>query len=261
MTDGQDPFRPKPDDSAGQSVASLASQALALLASKQTGKRALLSERLIARLADAAIDPGEGAVRSAVTDLRHSGIPPEEIVDFYIPEAARRLGEAWVADGLGFAAVTIGSVRLQQALRGLCVRGSGTSDLSALVTLVRGETHTLGALVIADQLRREGVSVRVLFGETPETVQRTVASGQFDAVFLSAAMTTNLADVRNLVERVRVASGGSVPVAVGGAIGYAQIDVGKETGADHAVTDVREAIRLCGLSGKTTPAARALTET
>ena len=93
MTDGQGPLGLKPDDSTENTVASLASQAIAVLASKRAGGRPPLSETLILDLVEAARGGSETAVDEAIAGLSRAGVPVEEIIDFYIPEAARRLGD------------------------------------------------------------------------------------------------------------------------------------------------------------------------
>ena len=169
------------------------------------------------------------------------------------PEAARRLGEAWCSDGAGFADVTIATARLQRSLRMLAEaprsrRPMGRAEASVLVAVIEGEYHTLGAMVLTEQMRRRGVSVRLLLGEGDATILDTVADGHFDAIFLSVAVAEKLAHVRDLVEKTRRVAQHGVPVVVGGAIGQFGPDIKTVTGADHVATDAREALRLCGLT-------------
>lgn len=265
MTDGQGPYGLKPEDSTENTVASLASRAIAVLASKRFHGRSPASETLILDLVDAARSGGETALNQAIAKLSRAGIPNEEIIDFYIPEAARRLGDDWCSDGLGFAEVTIGSARLQRAVRSLSAPPRyadtvGDAERSVLVVVMEDHFHTLGAMVLAEQLRRLGVSVRLLLGETERRVLHTVASGNFDAIFFSVAVVERLAGLRELVEKTRDVSPDPVPIVVGGAVGHLGTDVRKVTGADHTATDPREALRLCGLK-VSTPAASPLRET
>lgn len=252
MTDGYQFSSHKPDEESEANVTNLAERAIAMMASKRQQGREPFSERLIARLIAAARDRNDAAVQGAVTDILNSGIPTDEVLAFYIPEAARRLGDGWCEDGLSFADVTIGTARLQRALRLIAVGpraapDAGATKNSVLLVVMEGEHHTLGAMVLAEQFRRFGISVRLLLGEGAGRVIQTVATGDFDAIFLSVGSAAKLAEARGLVEKVRSAKGRSTPVVVGGAVGHSVEDVTKATGADYSATDPHEALRLCGL--------------
>ncbi|MEL0086350.1 MAG: cobalamin B12-binding domain-containing protein, partial [Paracoccaceae bacterium] len=49
------------------------------------------------------------------------------------------------------------------------------------------EQHTLGALVLADQLRRLGFSVKMCLGQPAEDVIKSVFENKFDAILFSAS--------------------------------------------------------------------------
>lgn len=254
MTDGPDRLIGKRNFSTETSVSELASRAIAELASKRSSGRPPVSERLVAQLTEAACSLGDEAVRGAITDIRHSGISTEEILDFYIPESARRLGDAWCDDKLGFAEVSIGSARLQRALRALATDPRDADfaphdSHSLLVAALGTEAHTLGAMTLTEQFRRRGLSVRLLLGEPESRIIRTVAEGQFDAILLSAAVIETLADLRGLIKKLRSSAGGKIPILVGGTVCGTGTDVKKLTGADYTTSDVNEALRLCGLTG------------
>ncbi|MBT8475343.1 MAG: cobalamin B12-binding domain-containing protein [Alphaproteobacteria bacterium] len=189
---------------------------------------------------------------AAIRDLLHSGIPSDDILEFYIPEAARRFGEAWCSDGLSFADVTIAVARLQRSLREIVETprdrtGRRKVAHSVLVIVVPDEYHTLGAMVMTEQFRRAGISVRLRLGDNLNETLRAVAHGQFDAIFLSAGGTEKLDHVRDLVEKTRRAAAKPTPIVVGGAVMTSGLDIKKLTGADHSTTDPRHALQLCGL--------------
>ncbi len=184
--------------------------------------------------------------------MRAAGIPWEDFADLYIPEAARRLGALWCEDELGFADVTIGTARLQAMLRDTLPDPEARNVASAfapgvLVAVRRDDYHTLGAMVAAARLRRAGVSVRLSLGQPDAEIVRLLARGAHDALFLSASCSRTLDSLRDLIEKVRTGAGRSVPVVVGGTILLSDGDVRARTGADFALTDPLEALRLCGL--------------
>lgn len=264
MTDGPDIGRRHASEDAGNNVESLATRALAVLASKRANARPILSERLVLELLNAARGDDDAQVGAAIVDILHSGVTGEEVLEFYIPEAARRLGEMWSDDGIGFADVTIAVARLQRELRSTAMRrGMELRDaeegIAVLVAVPDGEYHTLGAMVITEQFRRMGISVRLCLAEPKREVLRKVAEGQYDAIFYSIAASAKLAEIRDLVEETRKCLSAPAPIVVGGAVGISGLDVKKLTGADHSTTDPKEALRLCGLTTSPPGAKRPVT--
>ena len=213
-------------------------------------------------------------VEAAVTDLLAAGIAPEEIVDRYVPAAARALGEGWVADELSFTVVTVASARLQTLVRDLGGDPGGSSPggdgrgRTALMILPEGEAHSLGALVAADQLRRAGISTRLSLGRSARDVAAILRAGRYDLALLSYGCGTPLGAVAEAVAAVRRAAGRPILVAVGGSIatappeaagspddarsGDAARDAARirdRVGADFVGGDVLAAARCCGLVG------------
>lgn len=236
----------------GAPVETLASRALGVLASKRVSAASLLSEHFVDALS-AAVRAGDGSARAGVVrDMIAARIRREDIADFYIPEVARRLGAAWCEDGLSFAEVTIGVARLQGLLREIGPDWFSEAHVEpdapgVLVIVLDDEFHTLGAMVMCAQLGRMGLSVRLLMGRNETDVADVVTAGQFDAVFISASQGNRLETLRKLVEKIRSAALRSTPVVLGGSIVTRVTDIKTRTGADHATTDAREALRACGL--------------
>lgn len=237
---------------AGAPVETLASRALDLLASKRLTAASLLSEHFLESLR-ASVRSIDGAGRKAVVqEMLDARIRREDIFDFYIPEVARRLGADWCEDRVSFADVTIGVARLQGLLKEIGADWFQGAGLEAdapglLVVVLADEFHTLGSMVLCGQLARCGISVKLALGQEEPDLLRTVAAGQFDAIFLSAAQGERLARLKKLVEKIRGASVRPTPVVIGGSVVTRVSDIETKTGADHATTDAREALRACGL--------------
>jgi MerR family transcriptional regulator, light-induced transcriptional regulator len=245
--------RPVAGQPAGDPVETLASRALGVLASKRTSSASLLSERLLADLAAAVCSADAGRRAAVVHDMLASGIRREDIADFYIPEVARRLGTDWCEDRTSFADVTVGTARLQGLLREIGPDWFSDVRLGAdapclLVVVLADEFHTLGAMVLGSQLGRLGVSMKLAMGRNEAEVRDVVASGQFDAIFLSVSQSAQLETLRGLVDKLRAASQRATPIVLGGSAVTRVTDVRAQTGADHATTDAREALRACGLT-------------
>lgn len=244
-------------------VTALASRAIEALIQRKGRARPLVSEKLVEQLVVAAHSGGDDGVDGAIADILHSGVPHEEALDFFIPEAARRLGDAWCDDRLSFAAVTIGSARLQRAVRRISDEARGTgrrlTRRSALVVALEGQAHTLGATLFTEQLRRHDISVRLMLSAPAREVLATVAEGAFDAIFLSVSTEESLASAASLVDKMRPSMAEGVPIMVGGAVCATGLDVREVTGADFSGTDAREALRLCGLTSSRQDAGRTAT--
>lgn len=229
----------------------IATRALSIVAAGG-GCRAVPEERHLKALEAAVLSPDRDAGRRAVAEMRRRGVPWEAIADVYIPEVSRRLGDRWCDDSLSFAEVTIGSARLQAMLREFGPEWSeeALSDpLAPNVILIvpRDDAHTLGAMVVAGQLRRLRISVRLSLGQTDEEVVELLSTKRFDAVLISASASVRLETVCDLVKKLRSATQSNGPISLGGSILDTDRDAKAITGVDHATCDLREMLRLCGL--------------
>lgn len=244
-----------------QRVTGLASRALAELAARRGSRRSLMSERLAEEFVAAALAVDEGRLRSALETMLNAGVPEHEIVDLYIPETARRLGDAWCDDGLGFAEVTIATAWLQRFVRELTpapreALAAGEAETSFLIVVRASENHTLGAMIAASQLRRAGASVRLILDSPDHVVLRAVSEGQYSAILISAGCREKIADFRNFVTELRKAAPQPSLIGLGGAVGQFGEDARQMSGVDFVSTDAREIIRLCGLKISTRGATR-----
>lgn len=261
--------RPAPAPSARRAHDVLARDVLSSLA---RGRPAAAAGPDLAPFLSALTAPDRDALEVAVTGLLAAGILPGEIVDRHVPAAARALGESWVADELSFAAVTVAGARLQALVRDLAGDPGGAAPRAdgrggtALMILPEGESHSLGALVAADQLRRAGISTRVALGRPPRDVAAILRAGRYDLALLSYGCGTSLAVVAEAVHAVRRAAPEPISVAVGGSIATAppeapgpadgarcgdaardNASVRSRVGADFVGGDVLEAAAACGL--------------
>ncbi len=252
MTDGPEIWREGQRTEADGPVRSLANEALRVLAFQKGAGPARMSERLLVRLRDAVLSSDFDARSHAIRDLRSNGVSVEDLIDLYVPEIARRLGAEWCADQTSFADVTIGAARLQGLLRDLLNESAPVraprNAAGVAVVVIADEYHTLGALVLTAQLRRLGVSVRLLLGSSTQSVLDLMAGeAQFDAILISASHAETLVQLGHFVEKLRKQTNRSVPIVVGGPVMETGTDVKAATGADFATSDVVEALRLCQL--------------
>ncbi len=243
---------------AGAQVRTLASQVISVLAARFNVPESQIRREVLLDLIETLVSDDVMAASRFLDDLRLQRIPTETLVDEVLPEAARALGAAWNADQISFVDVTIGAMRLQGMLRDIEGREAASPDLrgrplrgSALVIVPSDEQHTLGALVLSNQLRRAGVSACLRIMPGTNHLRDLMASRRFDTVLVSVSAGANLDLAAKLVKFIRMihrdAPLGAPPVIVGGAILQSGVDVKALTGADHVTSDPLEALRFCGI--------------
>lgn len=244
---GDEPERPAVDTLASLVLASLAARPRARDAQDNQVDPALL-DRFCARI----LRPEPPGRLATSAPLRDAGVGVEMILEGYLPEAARRLGDMWLDDRLGFAEVTIAMTRLQALLHELsqpsllCPPNDGSAP-SLMMIVPLEEQHSLGSMAAAAHLRRLGASVCLCLGQSNDEIMQKISSRQFDMVAISAANSEKLEIVRELVRMVRGAMRAPAPVVIGGNVVARMPDAKALTGADFATTDPREALRAFGL--------------
>lgn len=199
-------------------------------------------------------DDGETAISSALA----MGQSAEQIADVYLPALARHLGQGWCEDQVSFAKVTIGVSRLQSMLR--LLGPEWNADLtglpaaeSILVATPPRCYHTFGALLLTGQLRRRGYSVKLILDADGPLIADLVQRSSFGAIFLSGTESGMLESLRKIVDFVGSELPDAPPIVLGGAILDAEPEAGRLTGADHATSDLDEALSACGIATRTSP--------
>lgn len=214
-----------------------------------------LDRDLLDKMQEAALSDERHDCRVVVQEALADGVPAELLVDAYIPEIARRIGEQWCADSLGFANVTIAVSRLQSVLRDLGLDWSGDvagnpSAPSVILIVPQEVYHTLGAMVLGSQLRRLGISVRIMLGARLEDLAARLQSSIFHAVFISSSSCETLETLSRIVDVVKTSTVTTPPIVVGGSLLDVETkeNVTALTGADYATKIPSEALELCGLT-------------
>ncbi|ABD53080.1 cobalamin B12-binding domain-containing protein [Jannaschia sp. CCS1] len=200
-----------------------------------------------------------------IHQMRLDGISANEIIDHVIPAVAAVLGQRWADDTLSFVEVTIGSARLQEAVRALIAHELSRDasnihrdTLSAgpdrvhtpkvLLLVPRPEHHTLGAFVAADQFRRFGYDVDIAVDQHPKQVAATLRDRRYCMIGISIAGRRTLASTRELVDIIRATVTRVTPIVLGGSLLETDQDLKKATGVDYVARTVRDALELCGLN-------------
>lgn len=245
----------------GFGIERFASEVVSVLASRGARQEQEPRETLLAGLVSGVVSADPAALAQCLEDMRRSRITANSLADIYIPRAAQRMGRAWEDDSMGFTEVTVGTARLQYVMREISALWAADnehagSQATVLMIVPEGENHTLGAVTATGQLRRAGVSVAVKLNTPVAELAEYVASRSFDAIMISSSCPERLENPDRIVNTLKAASLGRVPVVVGGSILACDRDVRALTGADVVTNQVDEAIRQCGLKIKIKGAAR-----
>ncbi|MGR3802543.1 cobalamin B12-binding domain-containing protein [Marinibacterium profundimaris] len=215
----------------------------------------------VLRLTESLMSEAETSHRAVLASMMSHGIGTPELHDYYIPAAARHLGELWVRDLASFVDVTVGAGRLQALYRERPNGVAGRFDRcvpmgETMLMIVPGfEDHSLGAFVAAEQLRRHGVWVHMGLGLTSDEIAELLREQRFSVLGLSAATPATLEKTAELVDELRSRLDHVPPIVVGGRAVTDTMTVADRTGADYAVRTAREAVERCGLKTIAAPLA------
>ena len=185
---------------------------------------------------DRSVDP---AVLLDAMLSRH--LDPEMVACGYVGEAARSLGDSWLADSMSFVDVTVRSERLQGVVRRvdeMMQVSAPANGPSALILVAEAEQHTLGAFVLALQLRLAGFNAVVRVAPVAADLTVLLAGNRFDLALVSIGCSAGLESGVGLVRTLRLLSRGDMPIYVGGAVPMSDERLLSATGADRALRDV-----------------------
>lgn len=198
-----------------------------------------------------AVGPDHHAVMDAVQAWQDRGAALETLLLDLLAPAARRLGDLWSQDLCSFADVTVGLMRLQQAVHELSMaqplrRTSGPPEVpTALFATAPGEQHMLGISMVAELFRQAGWRV---WGEpdgAPESLAALVSQESFDLLGLTLSRASGLDDLQELISSLRTRSlNPNLKMLVGGHVFVEQPELAARIGADATASDARAAVTL-----------------
>jgi methylmalonyl-CoA mutase cobalamin-binding subunit len=168
-------------------------------------------------------------------------LDPEMVACGYVPAAAHALGASWANDAMSFVDVTIRTERLHALVRqvdDLLGQGAQQKGPSALILVAEAEQHTLGAFVLALQLRLAGFSATVRVAPLASDLTVLAGANTFDLALVSIGCSAALESGIGLVRTLRLMSRGEMCIFVGGAIPLTDEKLLEVTGADRVLRDV-----------------------
>ena len=237
----------------GGGITQFATEVVARLVGRDGTSCPELREPLVQRFMEAVMKGDPESFEALKPELKRARISYIALADCYIPEVARRLGVEWEEDRVSFADVTMGVARLQAILREIgttWVANAADRDWTATMLLIlpASEQHTLGAMVIAGWLRRQGISVCLRIGPTLAEIAELVSTHPFDGAMISIASEDRLEVCSKLIRTMKTGTANKIRVAVGGAVLERGEDVASATGADIVTNNLEEAVRMLGLT-------------
>ncbi|TVP95171.1 MAG: hypothetical protein EA338_12205 [Roseinatronobacter sp.] len=198
------------------------------------------------------------ALSALLAEMRQRRVSAEDVMDAYLPDALGAIGQEWHDEEIDILHASLACARLQGLLRELgrawaSSRCGLVGDGRILLTLPAGEQHTLGAMLAANQLRRIGVSVKVMLLPRATELRDILTHNQFHAVFISVSNETSLLPCATMVQELRTWSQGHIPIVIGGGlVSSAQSDskhrrIAEVSGADLVTSDIVCALQSCGI--------------
>lgn len=157
-------------------------------------------------------------VADAAQSGRHSLV---ELRDGVIRDAQRQIGVLWERNAITIAQEHMATAISHLALADLYRRESPApaNGYRIVVACVEGELHEFPARLVADALDVAGFDVRFLGASVPtDALIEFIVREQPDFVLLSATMAFHAGSVRDAVARIHQATGGTVPIGVGGQV-------------------------------------------
>ncbi len=190
--------------------------------------------------------------RSLLELLRNYGVPVTALVDELIPAAARALGEGWCNDSLTFVEVTLGSAHLQSLLSEAIYSSQITistvrSPLKVQIVKHVDDQHTLGALVLAAQLRREGALVELCTFGSARVAARNLLDAAPHAVLFSCSRSVDLDFVSQIARNVRSRAVTGPCLILGGPVLGFCTNVKETTDVDHVTNDAAVVMNITKL--------------
>jgi MerR family transcriptional regulator, light-induced transcriptional regulator len=203
----------------------------------------------IADFAPLALDHSAAVLLDRVEIFLDRGLSVDDVYIHLLAPAARHLGTMWEEDTADFVEVTMALWRLQEVVRELSARvpthGGPGVPFRALFSVMPGEQHSFGTVMIEDMFRRAGWQTDLVTECDTSKLLGLVAGHDYDLVCLTATSECKTAAVSSIINGVRsVARNPHVSIMVGGRAFSDDLDRAKRAGADGGAATATEALAL-----------------
>jgi methanogenic corrinoid protein MtbC1 len=164
-----------------------------------------------------------------------------------VQPALDEMGRLCTADRVSVAHVMLAAeiAKLALAQLRLHLPCQPSNGMTTVVACVEGETHDIGAYMVADFLEMAGFEVRFLGSSVPaRTLVSLIEDQPPELLALSVTTDDHLERVRSLVADVRRAGKGRVKIAAGGQLFASRPELRRALGIDLAATTPQELVVL-----------------
>jgi MerR family transcriptional regulator, light-induced transcriptional regulator len=219
----------------------------------QAGKptrQAVITEADVEEFTRLSIGGEAHALLDFVDHCLETGSSVETVYVELLAPAARRLGEYWEEDSEDFVGVTMGLWRIQEILRELTLRippksRPGHGQRSALFSMMPGEQHSFGTLMVAECFQRAGWDTDVLIEPTQSELTGKFANRHYDLIGLTVSRDCSTAALGSIVKTIKAVSRNPhIRIMLGGRVLNEQPELVDECGADATAIDATSAVAL-----------------
>jgi MerR family transcriptional regulator, light-induced transcriptional regulator len=207
----------------------------------------------VAQFSRLLIDHEAPVVRGFVDMLMRRGTPISDILLDLCAPAARELGDMWKRDDCSFCEVTIALSSLESIILHYTASPDFASaapvshpdggERSVLLSVMPGNQHVFGLLIVKELFRTAGWMVRTPAGSDARALVQAVRESHFTIVGLSIARTDDLQACKALVHRLREESLNPRLLVIVGGNGIAEANPSTRLlDADLIARDGREGI-------------------
>ena len=223
---------------AGRRVSSAPVAPVECAATAAPGPHALSREVFLQAILAGSRQAALGAAREAL----RTGC---DLVDVYVDileGALCAVGRRWEANRISVAQEHMATAVTQYVMGRLFAQVAPTAPGRgrAVVTLVEGELHQVGANMVADVLEADGWDVLFLGSNRPhDGILAAVRDQRAELVGISATTLLSVAKVRQLLAGLRAEHGPRVKLMLGGGAFRATPNLWRELGADGSAGDLR----------------------
>ncbi len=188
----------------------------------------------VARLNQACLEADRDLAFQIVMGVLARGVSASFVQQDLLGAVARNLGAGWQNDSLSFAQVTVGCSIVQQLIDDVDQMHIHTVDspvrlvgnvvnsetvLNALVTVVPGSQHVIGAKVFSSMLRNDGWRSCTLLDTSEKKLLKAVGSARFDVIAFSIGAQADLVGLSELFKQIRLQSlNPYIAIMLGGAL-------------------------------------------
>jgi 5-methyltetrahydrofolate--homocysteine methyltransferase len=194
-------------------------------------------------LSRAIIDGDREGIRDLVEQALSEGLTPLEVSNGGLLPGLEEVGRRFAKNQVYLPQVMLSAETMQTAFTRLkeeMNHGSLASAGKILMATVEGDIHDIGKNIVCTLLENHGFEVIDLGKNVPAArIVHEARERKVDAVGLSALMTTTMAEMENVIQKLR-AEGVKTFTMIGGAV--VTEDYAREIGADLYARDAMEAV-------------------